>query len=1026
MKRIVFFLLSVFFCLRGFSAIEYPLVPMPKEIKVTGKQLAAPKEFVLVSEPGALPARVFNQNLKNHDLPVLPVRKVPGTAKVIIRFGSGAPAPAHPQGYSVSVKKNGGKTEVLLSGHDKTGVLYAAVTFAQMFRNRQGKLEFPVTEIRDFPDVPGRYCASIKYQYRQSFLVRKDKKTGAAKRHVDWALEHKINVITGELTHHTALPETASPAVKKFFKEVNDYAAERGIISFFVTMDDVGTKQRDGRKPEFKDCIELRGKLYDWGSDELLQRRADEIVRYVVDCGYRGLMVHTMDTRNSLWGERSAATRKRFGDDRFSADANIFNIFYRTFRKAVPDGFFFAVPRPYCGNPENPEYLRKIGEVNSGDSFPRFSEMLPEDVYICKRESSPEEHEGWMHVFKQPLFTYLEHDWGTIRMRGTPLGTYFRYIPCHFKQDRKDWLFYEANWPEGYPAALAAVEFAWNLKTPGSRRLSRPPYGSGMPYDRQAMIEEYDPFGPDGKRNEELLPLIRRVAASLYGSAGPQFEVLLTSFIRPDLIWNHREVCEQLARINVPMDPESVAVWVGRVAADSKKAIAALKQIPADAPRTVRQTAGSRIASLLRLTAAAAALEQGLLGEIALRKKDYDQAEKHADTMMEIYRKALEELPVQWAALRKKPLLASLPADGLGSLKKFGGELRLRELRIKSRIRMRRKKAAAQNLRTAPEQTSAAMINAALYAPEEGAFYGAESLKKLLASCSDIRLTVINDLKLDTLLKFDCLIFPDCKRFGKVSPDADVLRAYCLKHGRGIYFEHDSCGHARFPFHTGLFPELGDFDRAVGFPMRHRSHNDADRNMICKRTGEKFKNAYSDHFTFKGVAPENILVVDKSGAPVWIAGKIDRGRVVYNGGITFHKTDRETEKNEISLVEQQLITDAIRFCAGKKGHIITLEDLRVTSETQTDAEREVVRFKVKLELAAPLKNGRISFRIRRNGKEEAALSRKLPADLTNKWESEEPYRLAVFPGREPAVLYVTVSGSGKETTRSFRLPAAKN
>ena len=59
--------------------------------------------------------------------------------------------------------------------------------------------------------------------------MRQDQGTAAAKRHIDWALEHKINIVSGELHHYTAQPENATPAVKAFFKEVNSYAAQRGI-----------------------------------------------------------------------------------------------------------------------------------------------------------------------------------------------------------------------------------------------------------------------------------------------------------------------------------------------------------------------------------------------------------------------------------------------------------------------------------------------------------------------------------------------------------------------------------------------------------------------------------------------------------------------------------------------------------------------------------------------------------------------------------------------------------------------------
>ena len=1024
MKKLFTLLLGICCAALSAAAIEYPLVPMPKEIKVTGKEMLSPGQIVIIGIPNDLGAKVFNKSLKNHGLPAVAVKNAPGDAAAVIRFVSGAPAPAREQGYAVSVRKNKNKTEILLAGYDKTGLLYAAVTFAQMFRSKNGKLEFPVTEIRDFPDVPGRYCASLNYWFRRRFLFRLDKGTEAAKKHIDWALEHKINVISGELHHTTAQPETASAAVKAFFKEVNTYAARRGITVFYVTHTNVGTKKRDGKNPEFKDCINLRGLLYDWSNDKLLERRAAEIARFVKDCGYTGLMLHTMDTANSLWGERNAATRKRFGDDRFSADANVINIFYRAFRKVSPGGFFSAVPRPYFGNPENPVYIRRIGEMNSGDSYPRFVSQVPADVYICKREESPEEHFSWTRVFRQALFTYIEHNWGVMRFSGAPLGANFRYIPGHFKADRKDWLFYEANWPQDYPAALAAVEFAWNLKTHGSRTLKHPPYGSGKPYDRQASLEEYDPFGPDGRRNPELLPLISRIADNLYAPYGKNFNTLLTSFIRSELIWDHRATLEMMEKVNLPTDIDSAAMWVGRIAQDSRKALEALQTIPDSAPLVVRQNANSRIASLLSLAPAAAALEQGLKGEAALRKKDYKSAQQAAEKMMQIYKKALADFPAQWQKLRNKPALFPLAANGGGALKKFGGELRLRELRIKSRARMMSRnapKAAA----AAPAKRSG-IINIAFYAPKEGKFYGAEGLKELLASTADFKVTPVNDLKKETLMKYDCLVFPDCKKFGSIIPDADTLREYCIQQGKGIYFEHDSCGHQRFPFHMGLFPELGEIERSVGYQFRHKKYNAADRLLVNKRTGEKFHTLYSDHFVFKGVNPVNILAVDRTGAPVWVAGSVGKGKAVLNGGITFHYTDREATAKEIPVEEKQLITDSIIFCSGKKGHTLVPEELSSRLEIQTDAIRHVVRFKVKAEPAFPLKSPKFTCTLRREGKElfpPRAINMFRTPD--GKWESDSLTRFEFNPGKEPVTLYITLTDSGKTSSRSFKVPAPK-
>ena len=275
-------------------------------------------------------------------------------------------------------------------------------------------------------------------------------------------------------------------------------------------------------------------------------------------------------------------------------------------------------------------------------------------------------------------------------------------------------------------------------------------------------------------------------------------------------------------------------------------------------------------------------------------------------------------------------------------------------------------------------------------------------------------------------MKYDCLVFPDCKKFGKVIPDADTLRNYCMQLGKGIYFEHDSCGHQRFPFHMGLFPELGEIERSVGYQFRNKKYNASDRILVNKRTGEKFHALYSDHFVFKGVSPANVIAVDRTNSPVWVAGNVGKGRVALNGGITFHYTDREAAVKEIPLEEKQLITDSIIFCSGKEGHAIALEELSSRLEIQTDAIRQVVRFKVKAAPAVPLKAPKFTCFLRRSGK-NLTPSRTIAMIKTpeGKWESDSLTRFEFNPGKEPVTLYITLTDSGKTSSRSFKVPAPK-
>jgi len=489
----------------------------------------------------------------------------PGPQGYVIRFGTGAK----------------GKRLVILSGSDAQGTLYACLTFRYLMQKGDRRTYAVEADIKDWPDFKYRFSGEdFILPFRTSLWpalepgdTEPDMARGKqmAKDLLDFCLRHKINGIdieagsppgTGDLYY--------DEASRRWMKEMNDYAIERGILPFHCFAGNLGYHGKG--KFKGKDLSEEEARVFEglgcvksedewgihytcWSRDDLMRRRFERIAQLVKETDIKIACFHFPDWTNEKWEERCAQCRQRFGKDRAAAQANVINLFYEAIKKASPDAKVAIVPRPYGALDLDAEHNRGIRE-----RFEKLTQLIPRDVYIVHTMGTREAIDSWKRVFRQPLFHWVN--------MGFHWSLYFepqvRLARTYHYADSDDIYF-----PSGSPnpvQSLGNVEYAWNANAPGGGMLQQDrknpivvtaPGYNNEDYDSmeervrlekvRSSVTRY-PMVVEGKRfsdwrhqwqNAEVANFIVRACREVYGDeVGPYMSKVFLSDYNPHYLEN--------------------------------------------------------------------------------------------------------------------------------------------------------------------------------------------------------------------------------------------------------------------------------------------------------------------------------------------------------------------------------------------------------------------------------------------------------------------------------------------------------
>ncbi len=203
--------------------------------------------------------------------------------------------------------------------------------------------------------------------------------------------------------------------------------------------------------------------------------------------------------------------------------------------------------------------------------------------------------------------------------------------------------------------------------------------------------------------------------------------------------------------------------------------------------------------------------------------------------------------------------------------------------------------------------TTPAPVSVAVY---QGSL-GAKAIHKTLAADQRFRSALIKTITTDVLLQHDVLLVGNCSLD---QPDqVRGLRTF-LACGGGLILNHAACGRYR---PDTLFPAVVKkvADRRDDSVLRVR---DAAHPLAAGLPAE-YEHAFNDHLYLEPGPDGTVVIEDREGAPVVVAGTVGAGRVVFNGslpGYWYNPADYAQGEKEPEGAERQWVYNAVLWAAG--------------------------------------------------------------------------------------------------------------
>ncbi len=447
-----------------------------------------------------------------------------------------------PQGYSIDfITTRGNQKVIILSGDDSLGTLYAAVTFYQMLEQKADGVFVKQVFVRDWPDVEWRFISDIAIAAR-----RKSGQLGNSEKHIEeyinWLLKHKINGMKCVTTHFMN-PE--------YFKKLVHYGRDRGVFTMVCTLSKSGPLNAVGNTKYKK----LKGiptsrrhpNFYiSYVRDDLIRKRTEEDAKWIRKMGIKWVYYHAIDTGRpgnySEWTSRSKECKRKFGDNRAAADANLVNIIQNTYEKIAPGTmlcFSFQPYHPYViqdnyfknefpGIPESYKkyYLRRILKY-----YRDLCKLTKENIFLTVREGPKTWINEWYKMVKKPTHTYV-----ILGDNLTLFNTRARFLKTFFLPGKEN-LFdiygirlLQGIISENIVCQVLVSEYLWNVNAPGA----------------EMWPDDFLDFKRDLRKPEEIINnTLPRICDNIWGTEGGKyFYPLFKSEIIPQFIERPDKFCQ--------------------------------------------------------------------------------------------------------------------------------------------------------------------------------------------------------------------------------------------------------------------------------------------------------------------------------------------------------------------------------------------------------------------------------------------------------------------------------------------------
>ncbi|MDD5599107.1 MAG: glycoside hydrolase family 20 zincin-like fold domain-containing protein, partial [Victivallaceae bacterium] len=833
---------------------ELNIIPTPKRMTLLEGQFSlSPQHTIIVVDAGAgkeflFAAEYINKRIKELGGTPLRIKKYADLSAEekqksnLIITGENIPAvfknknvdcaKLKPEGYSIASFADNNRKIYLLAGKDARGVLYSAVTFSELIRKDGSEIYALSAGITDWPDC----------KYRALYLgARKTEKI------IEWVFKYKVNQIHISPRGKDHF-EPRDAKVINDLKNINEFAHRLGIetiANLFIT--GLCTVSIGEKQPEFRNwkCQILYNNIFMcWSADELIRKRAEKVARYLQRTGFDGVVFHFRDgSPNEHYGNHCPQCEKRFGDNRAAADANYINITYKALKKLIPSIKIIFVTEPYYGNLDIPQ--------NCGFKkyYQTLGSLIPEDVYLVNTSWDRVSQESWKKVLRQPIL-----QWRNLPMNPDHIGRYFSsnigfaIKSGYFPQSEDISLPMSlVGFDPSEVLALASCELMWNINSPGNIMLHADT--NAKPYRMVENLYAY-PIKVDNMDYDKWLwykstiepkaiidDLLPKLCEKVYGkpAAGMMCEILKFGVARKSLINAAfaNSLRPGMGSYGLPDDPEVLLDQYSK----ARKAYKMLVEFKQRGGKFKNNSMGfswlDSFISIMETSMIAAKSDYHiLLAKQCLDKGDIQKAKenlKAAQENLKVNKVNYKHIEQAVKALSFKILVA-----GMSKAKAGKG------------------------------------IKAAIYNPNDngGTVYGENVIYRTLIETGNTNPVFIPSL--DNLSQYDCVIIPDCKKFGKedgkshfdiekeVFQAETKLRNYVINDGGGVIFYHDSVGFFRFPLGRSVFPELCiETKRIEGRKLKAVLKHPVSRDIVPEKYEELM---YYDHIAMtKGDGGEVIF-----------------------------------------------------------------------------------------------------------------------------------------------------------------------
>jgi uncharacterized membrane protein len=197
--------------------------------------------------------------------------------------------------------------------------------------------------------------------------------------------------------------------------------------------------------------------------------------------------------------------------------------------------------------------------------------------------------------------------------------------------------------------------------------------------------------------------------------------------------------------------------------------------------------------------------------------------------------------------------------------------------------------------------------------------YGTNSIFKLLENEKGLNPFILPRLDGACLEKCDVIIIPQGYTSTYINQAEKIIRN-CARNGKGVLLTHNAVGYKKI---IPLFPEIGKGKyKARNAPVHisKKSHPVTEKMQL----GQEFSPGFMyDHIALSAENNKDTiaLVENDKGAPVILAGKFGKGRVILNGMLPGRKgswSDSSGKPGAPEETEKELLIKSIKWLTGKE------------------------------------------------------------------------------------------------------------